>query len=323
MVGPEGVAGQTGAPRPPQRFPVREVHRRDLDPFLTVVLSNAGELERQLGLLQRAERQIRLLARPGLWLLLSLLRILHRGPVRLLMAEDGRSLVGTTIVMLAGPWAYVAAVGVDAAHRRRGIAQELVRRAEQVGRDAGKRWLILEVDAENEPAKQLYSKLAWSRGATVRWWELLSPALAGEGGSVRRASSTDQKRARSAWLDRLRIDLPRGYVHPCELACGALGGAQCTWAAGGTDVPTVLVRAWAGRPGESGFLLPTFLGGSEVADEETVLQAGREELVRRGSRGIFVPVVGTEGRLEALLSREQAVPRTSSEIWWKRLTADR
>jgi GNAT superfamily N-acetyltransferase len=296
---------------------IHELRRRELDDFLTLALSNVGDLEDRLGLRDRAERQLRSLSRPGLWVLLGLLHALGRSPVRLLVADERGTPVGTTVTLLLGPWAYVAAVGVREDRRKQGIAQALVRHAEEIGRKARKTWLVLEVDSENEPARRLYAKLGWSAGPIVRWWELPSTPPGNREVSVRVAGRKERAMAHAAMAGRLGREFPRGLVHPCELICRGAGGPHGTLAAGPTGSPSLVLRYWAGREGESGFLLPVSTAGPSEGETGAVLDAGRAGLLRSGSRGIFVPVVGDDSQLEAVLRASGGSPKASSEFRWK------
>jgi len=308
--------GIPGAPR--AMVPnVREVRRRELEEFLRLALANAGDIEDRLGLRARSERQLGSLNRPGIWILLRLLRALGRSPVRLLVADEQGTPVGTTVALLLGPWAYVAAVGVREDHRNQGIAQALVRRAEEIGRRARKTWLVLQVDSENEPARRLYAKLGWSAGPTVRWWELPSTPPEARELPVRAVDRKERERAHAAAARRLGVEFPRGFVHPCELICRGSGGPHGTMATGPAGVPSLVLGYWAGHEGESGFLLPVSTAEPSDGEAGALLEAGRGLLLRSGSHGIFVPVVGDDPRLETVLRAMGGTPRASSEFRWK------
>lgn len=48
--------------------------------------------------------------------------------------------------------------------RRRGVAEQLIRRAERHARETNARGLILETAVDNLPARSLYEKLGWTMG---------------------------------------------------------------------------------------------------------------------------------------------------------------
>jgi ribosomal protein S18 acetylase RimI-like enzyme len=78
---------------------------------------------------------------------------------------------------------YVADVAVAPAFRRRGVAQAMLRHAEHVARFWGKQALVLDVNAQNDPARRLYDGL----GYTVEHvrHSLLTRWLLGQGDWVR------------------------------------------------------------------------------------------------------------------------------------------
>ena len=298
---------------------VRDVRRPELEEYMALALANTGEIDHRLGLSDRAKRELGSLFSARLWFLLRLLRLVGRPPVRLLMAEEQGRVVGTTMTLSIGPWAYVAAVGVREDRRNRGIAQALLRRAEEIGRRGGKQCLVLDVAADNEPARRLYAKLGWVPRGTVQWWELPSTHPTAGRPGARLATTGEPELARSVSENRLGLALPRGALHPCEVMCRGTGGPHETLAAGPNGAPTLVLRYWAGREGESGFVLPVVTGGVPDAGEEAALEAARAGLFHRGNRGLFVPVLGDDPPLETLVRRCGGTPTVRSEVWSRTL----
>jgi ribosomal protein S18 acetylase RimI-like enzyme len=77
------------------------------------------------------------------------------------VAEEGPEIAGFTVVewygeAAAGRVAYIQTIEVAPAFRCRGIASELLRRAESSARAAGASLLWLHVESTNEPAIRLY-----------------------------------------------------------------------------------------------------------------------------------------------------------------------
>ena len=69
---------------------------------------------------------------------------------------------------------YVSDVAVATPVRRRGVGQALLQHAERVARTWGKKALVLDVTAQNEPARQLYRRLGYieqrlRRSLLARW----------------------------------------------------------------------------------------------------------------------------------------------------------
>lgn len=94
----------------------------------------------------------------------------------LLVAEDGREVVGTVQVVLAQPEnqphrADVAKMLVRRSHRRRGLGAALMRAAEAAAAAAGKTLLVL--DTASGDAERLYERSGWVRVGPVPGYALL------------------------------------------------------------------------------------------------------------------------------------------------------
>lgn len=83
------------------------------------------------------------------------------------IAEEGNTMAGFTIVewttVPKGTVAYIQTIEVHPAWRRRGIAAELLRRAEDSSRAAGATAIWLHVDVENTAAIHLYESRGYGR----------------------------------------------------------------------------------------------------------------------------------------------------------------
>jgi ribosomal protein S18 acetylase RimI-like enzyme len=91
-------------------------------------------------------------------------------------AEEGNRLAGFVIVewthMLRGIVAYIQTIEVDPAFRRRGIARELLCRAEESAREARATYIWLHVDENNAAAIALYQSCGYQRhGHHERYYE--------------------------------------------------------------------------------------------------------------------------------------------------------
>jgi ribosomal protein S18 acetylase RimI-like enzyme len=91
-------------------------------------------------------------------LLLFLLRVFGKDPLRFFVAEADGNVVGTTMVSRQGKVGYISTVMVHPNYRRRGIAKRLLERAINHIRKGGMERAVLHVDSLNETAKNLYSK---------------------------------------------------------------------------------------------------------------------------------------------------------------------
>jgi GNAT superfamily N-acetyltransferase len=94
----------------------------------------------------------------------------------LLAAFDGETVVGTVQVLLSFPpnqphRGEIAKLLVHRLARKRGVAQELMARAEQEARTEGKTLLVLDT-VTGDPAERLYTRLGWTRVGVIPGYAL-------------------------------------------------------------------------------------------------------------------------------------------------------
>ena len=94
----------------------------------------------------------------------------------LLAAFDGEAVVGTVQVLLSFPpnqphRGEIAKLLVHRSARKRGVAQELMARAEQEARAEGKTLLVLDT-VTGDPAERLYTRLGWTRVGVIPGYAL-------------------------------------------------------------------------------------------------------------------------------------------------------
>jgi ribosomal-protein-alanine N-acetyltransferase len=94
-------------------------------------------------------------------LILGLLRLFGKEPVKLLVAEAGGRVVGTTIVNNRGKSGYISSVMVHPDNRRKGIATRLMTNALNYIRRRKKARAVLHVDSRNVSARNVYVKLGF------------------------------------------------------------------------------------------------------------------------------------------------------------------
>jgi GNAT superfamily N-acetyltransferase len=307
-----------------QRIVIRDVHRSERKAFLTLAVDNAGELDHELGLVEKAQVEMRSAFSPGTWFLLRLLRAFGKAPVRFLVAEADGRLVGTTIIALTGPWAYVASVGVSSSHRRQGIAEALLKRAEEIGRAAKKPWLVLDVDADNLPARKLYTKLGWSSAIHVEWWRVPSASQASLQGTegkiaVRRATIDDVGFARARSQASLALPLLPSHIHPSEMLFIVSGATRREWAIGPDGSPTYFVRTYTTKADKSAWILCVPAENASKDDAMAMIVAVTEYLERAGVKDIIAPV-REPGPVTSLALESMGSSRmVESETWRKPL----
>ena len=99
-----------------------------------------------------------------------------RGERALLVAEDAQGIVGTVQLVLDQPdnqphRADLAKMLVHRRARRRGLGAELMRAAEQLGRECGKTLLVLDTVTGGD-AERLYARLGWRRCGEIPGYAL-------------------------------------------------------------------------------------------------------------------------------------------------------
>jgi ribosomal protein S18 acetylase RimI-like enzyme len=82
------------------------------------------------------------------------------------LAETGEGAIGFAIASRSRPdIGHVEDLYVRPAHRRRGVAAELLRQLVRAFRERGVEHVALDVDVDNEPARRLYERLGFTRYA--------------------------------------------------------------------------------------------------------------------------------------------------------------
>jgi ribosomal-protein-alanine N-acetyltransferase len=94
-------------------------------------------------------------------LILGLMRLFGKEPLKLLVAEANGKIVGTTIVNNQRKSGYISTVMVHPDYRRKGIATRLMTDALSYIRRRKMARAVLHVDSTNATAKSLYSKLGF------------------------------------------------------------------------------------------------------------------------------------------------------------------
>lgn len=105
------------------------------------------------------DRFFRVVRRVYRWdsrLLLGLARLFGRPLYRFFVVDEGGRAVATTMLSFPGPSVYISMVATDPSVRRRGFARALLLRSQDLARRMGRKYLVLDVLADNAPARALY-----------------------------------------------------------------------------------------------------------------------------------------------------------------------
>lgn len=141
---------------------IRDFRKSDLEELLRLLpICNAEEFNASGFDPDHIRRMVNRLYGPRGRLLLRLMRMFGKKPLRFFVAEADGKLAGTTIVEDRGSTGWISAVMVDPDYRRRGIATRLMTNALEYVRANGKKRAALGVLSTNVPAIDMYSKLGF------------------------------------------------------------------------------------------------------------------------------------------------------------------
>jgi predicted N-acetyltransferase YhbS len=160
------------------------------------------------------------------------------------VADDDGTVVGTGLVTVNGPAAWIGTVWVDPGWRRRGVGLALTQAAIEAGEEAGGRTLLL---VATEAGRPLYEGLGFE---VQTWYRMLeAPGLGGEPADLRVRPFEPADLPAMARLDQAATGEDREHLHRAlatsatarvlEHVDGALGGfvVRAPWGGGATIAP--------------------------------------------------------------------------------------
>jgi GNAT superfamily N-acetyltransferase len=285
---------------------IRELRRSDRDSFFEVLLGSYGPFEAMLGLGTQGTAEFSGLFRPGIWFVLQFLRAFGLAPIRMFVAVEGPTVVGTALVL---PWpnsGYILGVGVRPSHRRRGWAGRMIGRAEELSAKHRRDWAVLDVEEENHAAVALYRARQYAPIQSAVWLRCATPeALA----AAPRAPASVQvvaKGGRKAAAARCAELVPASLTailppNPTRLShlesLGQFPGTvRETWSVGPPDRPVGYVSAcWRGK-GRPGILfLPALDPAASREEVVRLVQEGTAWLASRGGTVVLAAVPDSVG----------------------------
>ena len=298
-----------------------------------MILGAYGPFEAMLGLGRQGTQEFSGLFRPGIWFVLRLLRLLGMAPIRMFVAADGRTVVGTTMLL---PWpnsGYILGVGVRPSHRRRGLAGRMIERAEQTAARRGRPWAVLDVEAENHPALTLYLARQYAQIQSALWLLCETPgsvtAVPRPPSEVRAVGKSGRKAA-AAWCARhvpasVTAVLPPDPARLSHLeSLGQFPGAiRETWSVGPSAAPVGFlagVRRAAGTPGI--LFLPALDPSATQDDLVRLVQEGTTWLVAQGSATVIAAVPDHVSNTVPWFQELGFVPQMTTLTLARRLEAD-
>jgi ribosomal protein S18 acetylase RimI-like enzyme len=141
---------------------IRDLRKSDAPELLRFLRDYFPEEQAILGF--RPEGFYQVVARVFRWdlrFVLALLRLFGRQVFRFFVVEEGGHVVATTLVSFPQKAGYVSSVAVDPAFRRKGFAKALLEAARTSTAAAGRTYIVLDVLANNAPARALYESIGY------------------------------------------------------------------------------------------------------------------------------------------------------------------
>lgn len=141
---------------------IRDLRARDAPRILEFLRNDFPEEEKILG--TRPEGFAEVVARVFRWdarLVTGLLRLFGRPIYRFFVIEADGRIVATTLLTFPPRAGYLSMVAVDRAHRRHGLARQLLERARAATAARHRPYVVLDVLATNTPARTLYESLGY------------------------------------------------------------------------------------------------------------------------------------------------------------------
>ncbi|MFN2141514.1 MAG: GNAT family N-acetyltransferase [Candidatus Promineifilaceae bacterium] len=132
--------------------------------------------------------------------------------------EDGRIVGNVTLLPTSLPRRWIIAnVAVFPAYRRHGIARALMEAAQREAQKRGAYEIRLQVDSDNNSAKDLYSSLGYSTLGTLKTWNLVSSRSRFPDNDLYAIDEQADviEMPRSRWRDAYKLDLATGQADLC------------------------------------------------------------------------------------------------------------
>lgn len=252
------------------------------------------------------------LDRPIVRLVLWFLEVTRREVIRAVIAEEDGRVVGTTLVSFTPEAAYVSAVVVEAAYRRRGIARAMLAAADAAARKRHRAYQVLEVAATSDGARRLYESVGYRARRVQRFLvRPMGPAAPvpppGPSPDLRPFRAEDGKalaaHANAALPPELRGVVP---THPGDFRAGsrlagALRAESAAWVAPARGPPLGFVRATRSGAVEAGHLTaPLVADGLSDPAARDLLGTALGWLQRRGASRAVTEIPETWTRSLAL-----------------------
>jgi len=287
---------------------IRELRTADASRVLELLRIGFPESESLLGTDPDASaRIVRRILRWDTQLVLRFARWFGRPVYRFFVVEEDGRVVATTLLTFPERSGFVSHVVVDPAYRRRGHARALLERARVTTHATGRRFIALDVLAENVPARTLYERLGYRPLREMRC-VVRDPGRATPNG-VSSAVRPYRAHDTSALVEIARRTVPpevqevfpvRERSVPVSRSVDrALGSETAAWVVDRGQGPEAYLSAtWTPATAAANCSAPLIGEAAETADVAALVRTAVDYCVARGSPRVVarVPSANVRGR---------------------------
>ena len=275
---------------------IREFRRGDTTAVVGFLTSQFPAEEALLG--SRPERFFKVMQRVTRWdlrLVLGLMRVAGRRVYQFLVFEEDGRLVGTTLLTFPPRSVYISMVVTDPSVRRRGHATALLEQARSCARTMRRTYLVLDVLADNAPARALYEgKLGYRPLRETSFMTREQPTTMGPvppklAAAIRPWRRSDNDPLVAVARRRLPLEVAEVLPVPKHLLGGSrtgdriLGSESATWVVDRGAGPEAVISATSSPDADAGHLSDPII--SESTDPTLAAALVRTAAAWCGARG--------------------------------------
>ncbi|HLM91968.1 MAG TPA: GNAT family N-acetyltransferase [Thermoplasmata archaeon] len=295
---------------------IREFRRADANAVVGFLTSQFPAEEALMG--SRPERFFKVIERVSRWdlrLAFALLRLGGKRMFQFLVYEDDGRLVGTTLLTFPAHSVYLSMVVIDPTVRRRGYAKALLEQARATAHRMHRRFMVLDVLADNAPARALYEgKLGYRPLRETTFMSREKPADVGPEPATLPVGIRPFRKSDNASLVAIArrhvppdvetvLPVPKQLMGGTRTGNRIMGSESAAWVVDRGAGPEALIVATSAPDAEAGHL-------SDPIVSETTDPALARALLRTA-----LAWIGARGQVRALSSvpRYNATARTALE----------
>ncbi len=275
---------------------IREFRSADATATVGLLTSQFPAEEALMG--SRPERFFKVMERVNRWdmrLVFALLRLGGRRVFQFLVYEDQGRLVGTTLCTFPARAVYLSMVVVDPTARRRGYAKALLEQARANARRMRRRYMVLDVLADNAPARALYEgKLGYRPLRETNFMVRERPADLGPPAATLPAGIRPFRKSDTTPLVAIArrhtpsevaevIPVSRNIAGGSRTENRIMGGESAAWVVDRGHGPEALISASSSTDADAGNVSTPIV--AETVDPTLVREHVRTALAWCGARG--------------------------------------